>query len=164
MDFVKRKQIRLQDFQYKKGCFFITICSNNRLPLFGDVYVGQGLCSCRLSETGKIVKNELLNLPLRYPYIIIRKYCVMPDHIHFIIDIIPKRREQSPRPTSCAEIICAYKSVTTKKANAIDNKPGRKIWQSRYFDRSIRNIDEYNRICAYIDENPQKWKRDELHY
>ena len=35
-------------------------------------------------------------------------------------------------------------------------------WQSRYYDRIIRNDKEMNRVAEYIDNNIARWDMDEL--
>ena len=40
--------------------------------------------------------------------------------------------------------------------------PKSPVWQSRFYDRIIRNDAEYNRIRKYILDNPQKWDKDKL--
>ena len=43
----------------------------------------------------------------------------MPDHVHMIVEIPYRgeREEQSPSPTmGIADIMCAFKSITTKNA------------------------------------------------
>lgn len=35
-------------------------------------------------------------------------------------------------------------------------------WQSRFYDRIVRNQNEMNRIATYIEENIAKWQYDEL--
>ncbi|HCA28342.1 MAG TPA: hypothetical protein DEP23_01550 [Ruminococcaceae bacterium] len=61
------------------------------------------------------------------------------------------------------DVICAFKSLSTKRVNAIFNTPGRKIWQFRYYDRIIRKEQEHKDIWAYIDDNPFKWVDDEYY-
>ena len=159
----KRKNLRLKDYDYSQaGCYFITISSYQREHLFGNVIVGQGLCSCRLSVIGNIIDSEITQLAIRYPQIEIIKYVIMPNHIHLLLAIIDARQEQSPCPTSpsIGDIICALKSITTKKANHHDGINGRKIWQFRYHDHIIRNQPDYNRIWQYINENPATWLDD----
>ncbi len=113
MELQKRKLIRLKDYDYSQnGAYFLTICTHNRECLFGEIVVGQGLCSCRLSQIGNIVKEEVNALLIRYPNIIISNYVIMPNHMHMIIEI--ERQEQSPCPT-IGDIICTLKSITTKK-------------------------------------------------
>lgn len=49
-----RKHIRIPGFDYRtNGAYFITICSENRLPLFGKVENGKVV----LSSVGKVVDN-----------------------------------------------------------------------------------------------------------
>lgn len=185
MDLPKRKQIRFDNIDYDRGTFHIVICLNNRECIFCDVVIGQGLCSCRLTDIGNVIETELINLPSRYPSVKIQKFCIMPNHIHIIMDInkttpdfniaiagtspepkfneTAERQEQSPCPITCATILCAFKSLATKKANAVDNSPGRKIFQGRYYIRLIRDITEYINLCKYIDENPMKWVDDKYY-
>jgi len=155
-----RKNIRLQGYDYSQnGAYFITICSYCRENLFGEIVVGQGLCSCRLSNVGNIIENEISQLPIRYTNIKIDNYVVMPNHIHLILSIVAERQEQSPCPT-IGDIICALKSITTKRANNEDLVSGRKIWQFRFHDHIIRDELEYQKIWQYINENPAKWADD----
>ena len=35
-------------------------------------------------------------------------------------------------------------------------------WQPRFYDRIIRNDDEYRRIACYIINNPANWKKDKV--
>ncbi len=157
----KRKSIRLKDYDYSNnGVYFVTICTHDRKCLFGDIVVGQGLCSCRLSQIGNIVVEEIDALLIRYPTITISNYVIMPNHIHLIIEI--ERQEQSPCPT-IGDIICALKSITTKKSNLCDNIKGCKIWQFRYYDHIIRNEKEYQKIWEYVDTNPRLWEQDYLY-
>jgi len=72
-----RKHIRLKGYDYSKaGAYFITICTQGRRPLFGEItpaVVGADFISAlmRLNNAGTIV-NELENgpaLPLKNPYV-----------------------------------------------------------------------------------------------
>ena len=166
MELPKRKNLRLQNYNYaSNGAYFITICSYQRGHLFGNIPidpVGQGLCSCHLSDTGKMIEYEILQMPFRYPSIRIDKYIIMPNHIHLIVNIERERQEQSPCPT-IGDVICTLKSITTKKVNQKDKILGRKIWQFRYHDHIFRNEQEYQIIWEYIENNPLKWELDKYY-
>lgn len=58
------------------------------------------------------------------------------------------------------DIIFAYKSITTKLSNRIDNSQGRTLWQRNYYEHIIRNNLELQRIREYILTNPKKWQED----
>jgi REP element-mobilizing transposase RayT len=82
----------------------------------------------------------------------------MPNHIHGII-MIDERAEQSPAPT-VGDIICTYKSITTKLSNRSNNVYGCTIWQRNYYEHIIRNEKELSEIRQYIFDNPAKWQED----
>ncbi|MBR4622058.1 MAG: hypothetical protein IKO44_00830 [Ruminococcus sp.] len=177
MDKPQRKHPRLKFYDYSKnGYYYITICTHQRLQILSQI-VGRGLapaaqytdqsqfddyspCSIELSSLGQIAENQLNDLPKRYPYIIIDRYVIMPDHIHIIMILqdMPGTAGASPRPTksSVSDIICAYKSLVTRKCNEIDDTPGRKIFQTSFYEHIIRNEESYLEICKYIYDNPIK--------
>lgn len=158
--FPVRKNIRLKDYDYSQvGYYFITICTRNRINWLGKIDVGQKLCSCRLSEIGIITETELFQLENRYSILKIEKHIIMPNHVHAIF-ALNERREQSPRPTTLMDMICTFKSVTSKAFNKASDTTARILWQSRFHDHIIRNEAEYQNIWQYIDTNPAKWKED----
>lgn len=80
-----RKSIRLKGYDYSQaGLYFITICVQNRICLFGDVINGKMM----LNDAGKMVENEWLKLPLRFSNIQLHEFVVMPNHFHSIIEIL----------------------------------------------------------------------------
>ncbi len=149
-----RKPNRLKGYDYSQnGVYFITICTKNRCEILSDICRGGAL----LRPIGKIIEIEIENLSERFD-INIDKYVIMPNHIHMIITI--QRAEQSPAPTTIVDIICAFKSITTKLANKSEHISGRQIWQRSYHDHIIRNEQDYLSIWQYIDTNPIKWEED----
>ncbi|MEG1445923.1 MAG: transposase [Ruthenibacterium sp.] len=159
-DLPKRKQLRLHAYDYAScGAYFVTICAYQREHLFADVLVGQGLCPCRLTAIGSIVQSEIENIKTRFAHVGVDKYIVMPNHVHLILRIGEHRQGQSPCPT-VGNMIGAMKSISTKRANAMDLSGDRKIWQFRYHDHIIHNEQEYLKIADYIDTNPLTWAQD----
>ena len=159
MELPKRKKIRLPGYDYsQKGAYFITVCTKDKARLLGEI-VGQGLCSCRLTDMGEIARQEIEKISERFPCAFVDKYVIMPNHFHMILLLDAKRQEQSPCPT-VGDVMCALKSISTRKANIADNTPGRKIWQFRFYDHIIRSEQDYQEISQYIEENPQRWNED----
>ena len=162
MDLPKRKSARLKGYNYSSpGAYFITICTHNRECILGNV-VGQGLAPAetKLSQYGEIAKEQLSDLELRYESIKIDKYVIMPNHIHMII-IIDDTAGASPCPT-ISDVICSYKSLTTRICNdSTDRK--QKIFQTSFHDHIIRGEKDYKEIWEYIDTNPIKWEVDCLY-
>lgn len=176
MEYPKRKHTRLKNFDYgQDGYYFVTIHTDHNeytlseiIPAANDV--GRGLAPAagkvpaaeiKLTEIGKISEQQLFALEKRYKCVKIDKYVIMPNHIHTVIIISENYAMNiaagaSPRPT-LTEIIGAFKSLTTRICNQNDDVPGRKIFQTSFYDRIIRNEKEYFAVLKYIEDNPIKW-------
>lgn len=159
-----RKHPRLKSHDYSQnGYYYITICTQGKLPALSRV-VGQGLAPAAVALTpmGKIIEEQLLYLPNRYPFVEIDKYVIMPNHIHAIIifgDEANQTAGASPRPT-LMNVVGAFKSLSTRLCNQSDNMQGRKIWQASFYEQVIRDKEGYQSARQYIDENPAKWVED----
>ena len=159
MELPKRKPTRLRGYDYSTpGAYFVTICTQNRECISGNI-VGQeqAPAEIHLSKYGKIAKDQLLDLENRYKSIKIDKYTIMPNYIH-VIFIIDNTAGASPCPT-ISDIICSFKSLTTRICNKSDNKH-KKIFQTSFHDHIIRGDNDYRKIWEYIDTNPLKWELD----
>ena len=65
------------------------------------------------------------------------------------------------QPASLGAVVRAFKSASTKRINAIRNKPRAPGWQRNYYEHIIRGEDDLNRIRRYIRDNPAKWANDQ---
>jgi REP element-mobilizing transposase RayT len=84
-------------------------------------------------------------------------YCVMPNHVHVVIDVrkyIPEayRIKQAYALTRIMESI---KRFTARKSNELLGRMG-KFWQKESYDRVVRDGKELNETLRYIIENPVK--------
>ena len=78
----KRRSIRLRGYDYSQaGAYFVTICTQHRTCLFGDIVAGE----MRLNEAGKMVARWYSELANKFPDIQCDKFVCMPNHIHFIV-------------------------------------------------------------------------------
>lgn len=87
-----RKSIRLKGYDYSsQGAYFITICTQNRDELFGNVGVDQCVdpktinTRMQLNDVGKMVNDWWLKIPDKFPGIELGEFQIMPNHIHGII-------------------------------------------------------------------------------
>lgn len=75
---------RLKSWNYGwNGAYFVTICTQNREPFFGEISEGE----MNLSELGKITDQCWNDIPNYHPYVRLGKFVVMPNHVHGIIII-----------------------------------------------------------------------------
>ena len=140
----RRKNIRLKYYDYsEEGMYFITICTRNRIKLFGEIETKE----IKLTKVGKIVEKSIINLEKIYNNITIDEYIVMPNHIHIIIIINEKNN------LTISRIINQYKGRITKTI-------GYPIWQKLFYEHIIRNESEYYKIKQYIQNNIVNWKND----
>jgi len=77
-----RRSIRLKGYDYTQaGVYFVTICTQARECLFGDVVNDQ----MRLNDAGQMVESAWLDLPQRFPNVELDEFVIMPNHMHGII-------------------------------------------------------------------------------
>ena len=57
-------------------------------------------------------------------------------------------------------MVGAFKSTSARLINGIRHTPGTPVWQRNYYEHVIRTEDEWQRIRAYIQANPDNWQLD----
>lgn len=175
-----RRSIRLREYDYSQnGAYFITICTHDRICLFGEIIDG----IVHLNDIGRIIAEEWEKTSLIRPEVIIDEYVIMPNHLHGIIFIDRQTRAtQRVAPTelstnldftaiktlkskSLGAIVGQIKSISTKRINQFratqrvtpTDKP---IWQRNFFEHVIRNEKSLDAIRRYIYQNPLAWEKD----
>jgi len=173
-----RRSIRLQGHDYSQaGVYFITICTQDRACLFGDVVNGD----MRLNDAGRIVQAVWYGLPNHHSGIGLDAFVVMPNHVHgvvvigtaFVGAIHESPLQKQPLPTQSgpahiadrrrmllSKIIGRFKMVSAKQINVLRETPGIPVWQRNYYEHVIRNEDYLNHIRQYILDNPLRWDLD----
>lgn len=82
-DIHHRKSIRLKGYDYSQaGLYFITICTQNRKWLFGEIKDGEMI----LNDAGEMVKHWYYELNNKFNDIKCHAMVVMPNHFHCIIE------------------------------------------------------------------------------
>lgn len=149
----KRKNIRIKDFDYStSGAYFITICTTNRKNLLWDAVGADTIRpqNMPLSVIGKIVEQGILQMASHYRNVIVEKYCIMPDHVHFILSI---ESDIGGRIVSAPTI----STVVGSMKRWVSTQVGKPIWQKSFYDHVIRSQQDYDEIWEYIENNPLKY-------
>ncbi len=90
-----RVSTRLKGYDYSQpGIYFVTVCTQLRLCLFGDVVNRKMI----LNDAGKMIRRIWNDLPNRFDFIRLDEYIVMPNHFHGIIEIRKGRGDPRDRP------------------------------------------------------------------
>mgnify|MGYP000864351402 FL=1 len=164
-----RRSIRLKNYDYSSpGAYFITIVTNNRQYLFGEIVNNEMI----LNEYGEIANKYWYEIPKHYTNTQLDEYVIMPNHIHGIIFIVgaihelPLQQNEFPqliqrRKMLLPKIIGRFKMNAAKQINQIRQNHGIPVWQRNYYEHIIRNDNELNKIREYIINNPLTWQTDE---
>ena len=171
-----RRSVRLRHYDYRQaGAYFLTLCTQNRICLFGEVVNGEMI----LSDIGQLVAVEWeLTSEIRKE-IELDAWVIMPNHLHAVVVItqslidiattsshaaVPPEssiRRMGSTKKSLSSLIQGFKSATTKQINVIRRTPGVPVWQRGMWEHVIRDDDDLNRIQEYIANNPLQWSEDE---
>ncbi len=176
----RRKNLLLKGHDYSRpGYYFITICTQHRFNLSGDVVNGVMV----LNDAGKTIDKWWKELENKYNNIELHNYIIMPDHMHGIIRIMENNSTSGIyRSRSCCirhvfhmpshrgghagpplwEIIQWFKTMTTNEyIRGVRNNNwqpfDRKLWQRKYYVVIIHSRKSYTRISEYINNNPQNY-------
>ncbi|MDH3492296.1 MAG: transposase [Acidobacteriota bacterium] len=114
-----------------------------------DKYIDQGFGECYLKQRAiaQLVQHSLQKFDGdRYDLF---SWVIMPNHTHFIL---------RPRVGwNLSSIIKSHKSYTGRMSNRHLDRSGR-FWQEDYFDREIRDQEDFFDKIQYIEMNPVKAK------
>jgi len=164
------------DYDYAQaGAYFVTICAQDRLCLFGKVADDE----MRLNAAGLEITRWWHELANKYPCVKLDTLVVMPNHLHGIIvvdhraDHIPgdhpfdrlRAGSGSPLP-SLGEMVGWFQTMSTNAYIRGGKKQGwepfrGRLWQRNYSEHIIRNDAGLDRARAYIEANPSRWSMDD---
>lgn len=182
-----RKSIRLRGYDYSQnGAYFVTVCVNKKLELFGNIVDG-GIV---LNTTGKMIGEIWKKLPEKFDGVFLDEYCVMPNHFHGILVIDDKTGNTSKNMgenmvspvqeiqnnvgvdpcinpiQGLPRFISWFKRISTNRyIHGVENDGWepfyQKLWQRNYYEHVIRNESDLESIRRYISENPANWEDDD---
>lgn len=156
MDRPQRRPIRLRGYDYSRpGQYFVTLVTNGREELFGDVIDG----AMHLSAEGACVADVWADLPRLYVHVSIDAFVVMPNHVHGIVIIGPEA-DRGAKRAPLSEVIRGFKTYSARRVNGTRGVYGVPVGQRNYYERIIRNDRELQTVRRYIAENPAHWEHD----
>ncbi|WP_339731790.1 transposase [uncultured Gimesia sp.] len=180
----RRKSIRLKGDDYSQaGFYFITICTQNQLCLFGEIQLNGEM---KPNSAGCMIEKWWLELSRKFPTVTLHERIVMPNHFHGILqidhtsEVNDRAKEFTPvkitdqieqlhiSPTSLASIIGWFKSMTMNEYIRQVKSQGwppfhQRLWQRNYYEHIIQDEDAWQEISDYIRTNPQRWIDDKYY-
>jgi REP element-mobilizing transposase RayT len=171
-----RRSIRLSGYDYRRdGAYFVTICTRERVCVFGEV-AGTGV---RHSRRGLIAAHCWNEIPIHRPYVTLDEFVVMPNHVHglFWIEaglcrgdtcvaqeavtrITPADERPHPAAGSVGAVVGSYKAAVSREINRLRPGAARDFWQPNYYEHIVRTDQALETIRHYIRTNPERWGAD----
>jgi len=111
--------------------YFVTICCHNRRPIFRDLSAGHQAV-------------EILSDAAAKHGFSIHAFCVMPDHLHFLVEGVHEH-------SNLAKFVTLFKQRT---AFHIGRASLVQLWQNRFYEHILRSSDAVNHVACYIWMNP----------
>ncbi len=129
----RRKSPRLQSFDYSESrCYFVTICTFQRREAFVDSILNRTLLA-------------LLANHAQREHVILHAYCLMPDHIHLLV-------EMPGDGLSLSDWVGRIKGLSAGLSRRMGLKG--KLWQGRFYDHVLRREESIEQVAEYIVNNP----------
>ena len=151
-----RHSIRLPGYDYAAaGVIFVTICTYQRESIFG-IISGETMVT---NSVGDAVCSTWLDLPGRFPNLILDTFVIMPNHFHGVLVFPEPPINPIPLPT-LGHVLRAFKSLSAVASNTLLDRTGTPLWQRNYYEHIVKNEATLNRARRYIDDNPKNWHRD----
>ena len=164
----RRRQVRLNGYDYSNGgAYFVTICTHEKRNVFSRVLDG----TLQLHPYGRIADECWQQIPEHYPHVALDEWIIMPNHLHGILILTTDSNNIAPASFgktqigTVSAIINNFKGAVTRAINTSrveQNLSAVIVWQSRFYDRIIRNEKELNATRNYIIENPSRWQNKNL--
>lgn len=146
------------------GIYHITMVVPSREPLLGELIIPDNdpkQASVARTELGNKIVDELYHLGKVHPEIRILQFCLMPDHLHFIIHVT------KPTTLSVREMIRGYwqgakrygREYTLSIEPELNSGPINKvnpIFTERPFIRPLSRKGQLQAMYQYVRMNPQR--------
>ena len=96
-----RRSIRLKGYDYSQtGAYFVTICIQDRLQVFGQIKNGKMV----MNNVGEMAERWWSKVPEKFPEIVLDGYIIMPNHMHGIIIINQPSVPVGADPRVCPDL------------------------------------------------------------
>lgn len=126
---------------------FGSIAGDARIP-----YGNPGCAAVNESPLGKIIAKALLRLPHDFPIVKLHQFCVMPDHLHLLLQVLFRSDKHLDFYIDHLKgRIAKWYSIQTRQSISQDD-----IFEKGYCDKPLydgRSLDGWYR---YIRENPHR--------
>ena len=146
-----RKKLRKQNYDYTQpGNYFITMNTKDRLELFGEIIENKMI----LNAAGESLMRWYKEIENKYPNVICHEIAILPEHVHFLIEITYKTGKDVPA------ILQWYKTMTTNeyiRGVKTQSWPpfNKRLWHKSYWEDIIKSPNHLKNVKNYIIHNAE---------
>lgn len=134
------------------GQYMLTIVVNDRRPMLGTL-VGEPYPHVELSPLGKrIFKEELPKITRFYPNVEVWKSMLMPDHIHFILNV----KDYFPEGKHLGTTVKGFKNGCNRVLRELYGASALPLFEKGYTDKILLHRGRLQRWIHYLDDNPRR--------
>ena len=146
---------------YRSRCIYlITINKNESIPEFSKLSGIPGDHQWKpklvLFPIGEIIGNKLSDLKKEFPFINILRRCIMPDHVHFVLNV------KEATSVHLGDIIAFFKGECSRAVGLAASsefdfqRESVPIFCEGYHDRILRRRNQLERMIRYVSDNPSR--------
>jgi putative transposase len=129
------------------GTFFLTLVTERRMPVFAN-------------EPPRRMLHEALARCLTLHHFVLAAIVLLPDHLHILMTLPKGDADFSVRITNIksnfTRMYLANDGVEETQSRSRRRQRSRGVWQRRFWEHTIRDLDDLNRHFDYIHYNPVK--------
>ncbi len=144
---------------YAPFIYHIILKKEEECKLFGsicgDARIAPGNHGCaaiKESELGIIIAKSILHLPYQFPVIKVHQFCVMPNHVHILLQVLVKSDKHLD-----FYIDALRRRITSKYSEKVgESIPEERIFQPGYCDKPLYDNRSLDGLFQYIRHNPHR--------
>ena len=129
------------------GCYFLTVVTNKRHPLFRDPHARELL--------KKAIQDTLATQPMT-----IHEMVLLPDHLHILCSLPEPKQDYSTRIRLIKKRFTrAWLAVGGREKTVSTSRQARGergIWQRRFYEYTVKSQADYRSHVVYMHMNPVK--------
>lgn len=130
-------------------------CANSFGQVDGNAKIAPGEPGCaHIVETalGKAIAKTLIHFPYQFPVVKLLQFCVMPDHVHILLQILYRTEHH---------LDYYIENLRTRIAQAYSKTTGipiseAEIFEEGYCDKPLYDNRSLQELFRYIRENPHR--------
>lgn len=152
IDFTPRYNRRANWHDYRSRCIYmITITKSDGAPYFSQIDGNPFHPIVTMTEIGKAINQELSILCSKYQELKIYSSVIMPDHLHFVLDVT------KPTEYHLGTAVGDLKGACSRRFWQLSNKTKISLFKENFHDRILMKKGQLAVMKKYVGDNPRRY-------